>query len=73
MSKIEEITDNMAEHFCNNLCWHPKRTDISQEQLEDICCECQMGKYMCDILNESERKRESAWTRKLMSRFMMAV
>lgn len=74
-SRMEELTDKIAEHFCSDLCRHPHRTDISQDELDDICCECQIGKFVCDILNEHERfvsgrKQESAWASKLMNRFM---
>lgn len=76
MSRMEELTDKMAEHFCGNLCRHPYRTDISQDQLDDICDECQMGEFICDILNEHNHeelgnKQKSEWTRNLMEKFMV--
>ena len=55
MGRMEEIIDKMAEHFCGSLCRHPYRTDITQNELDDICFECQMEKFVCDILNENER------------------
>lgn len=57
MSKTEEtivdkLTTEMMEHICDNICKHPCRTDIDQEELEEICAECKMGKFVCDICNE---------------------
>lgn len=50
-TKMDEITTKLAEHFCDNLCKHSCRTDISQEQLDEICADCKMGQFICDILN----------------------
>lgn len=52
MNNMDKITTEMAEHFCDELCRHPFRTDITQEQLDEICDGCEMGKYICCILNE---------------------
>lgn len=40
----------MMEHLCDNLCYLPK-TVTNQEELDCICAECKMGKFICDILN----------------------
>lgn len=48
---INRITTEMMEHICDNLCKHPNRVDMTQEELEDICAECKMGKFVYDILN----------------------
>ena len=50
-TKMDQITTEMAEYFCDKLCRHSCRTDITQEELEDICCGCEMGRFVCDILN----------------------
>lgn len=48
---MEQITTEMMEHICDNLCKHPSRPDITQEELDAICDECKMGEYVCSILN----------------------
>jgi hypothetical protein len=48
-SSINNITTNMMEHLCDNLCCHAKTTE--QESLDAICAECKMSQYVCDILN----------------------
>lgn len=75
MGRMEEIIDKMAEHFCGSLCWNPHRTDITQNELDDICFECQMQKFVCDILNENERIRADKrqmpiWYSRIMGKFM---
>lgn len=54
MDKINQITTEMAEHICDELCRHPRDTG-DDEKLEDICAECKLGQYICDILNECQR------------------
>lgn len=47
---MENIVDSMAEYICDNVCKHPVKC-TSEEELDDICCECNLGRYVCDILN----------------------
>lgn len=51
LTKMDLLTTKMAEHICDNLCAYPKVTP-NQEVLEDICANCKMGQFICDILNE---------------------
>lgn len=46
----DQITTEMMEHICDHLCRFPESA-ASQEQLEDICAECKMGQFVCDLLN----------------------
>lgn len=48
---MDKLTTEMMEHICDNLCKHPIREGQTQDELEDICAECKMGKFVCDILN----------------------
>ena len=48
---IDQITTEMMEHICDNICMHPIRVGQTQDKLDDICAECKMGKFVCDILN----------------------
>jgi len=50
-SGMDKTTTEMMEHICDNLCRHPEKA-TDQDALEDICAECKMGKYVCDILNQ---------------------
>ncbi|MFA9464070.1 MAG: hypothetical protein ACERKN_07225 [Velocimicrobium sp.] len=55
--KVDEITTEMIEHVCDNICKHlgnVSDTGITQDELEEICCECKMGEYVCNLLNLSE-------------------
>lgn len=57
--KLDDLTTDMAEHICDNLCKYPEvyngnhagLPECDGVPLEDICTECKMGKYICDILN----------------------
>lgn len=53
--KMEQITTEMAEYFCDKICKHPMECQ-NEEELKEICFECKMGKFICDILNEYNRK-----------------
>lgn len=54
MSKIDNITTVMMEYICDTLCRYPT-TAADQDQLDDICAECEMGKFVCDILNNCQK------------------
>lgn len=48
---MDKLTTGMAEHICDNLCKYPMECQ-DKESLEEICCDCRMGQFICDILNE---------------------
>lgn len=48
---MEKTTTEMAEYICDKLCKEPLKAK-SQEELEEVCCECQLGSFICGILNE---------------------
>lgn len=50
---IDQITTELAEYICDELCRHPK--DLAEKELEEICCECKLGQYICDTLNECQK------------------
>lgn len=52
---IDQITTEMAEHICDELCRYSNSKELSELELEEICCECKLGQYICDILNECQR------------------
>ena len=53
-SDMEKITTEFAEYICDSLCKHPGEC-FRQETLDEICVECKMGKFICDILNTYNR------------------
>lgn len=64
---MDKLTTEMVEHICDNLCRHP-RARQTQDELDDICAECKMGKFVCDILNTYNRLNdfEKSQTHKLL-------
>ena len=54
-NKMEKITTEMAEFICDKICKNPINTQ-NEEQLEDICLECKLSQYMCDIENTFNSK-----------------
>lgn len=54
---MDKLAAEMMEHICDNLCKHPCNAN-DQEELEDICAECKMGKFVCDILNAHNRLKK---------------
>lgn len=58
---MDKLTTEMMEHICDNLCKHPCNAK-DQEELDDICAECKMGKFVCDILNTYNRHMQQATT-----------
>lgn len=57
-NKMDEITTKMAEHICDKLCKYPLMKFEGDECLEDICCECEIGQFICDIQNTYNRLNE---------------
>lgn len=55
---MDKLTTEMMEHICDNLCKHPIRVGQTQDELDDICAECKMGKFICDILNAHNRLKD---------------
>lgn len=49
-NEMDQVLSPMMEHICDNLCRFPKEVP-DQDALEELCAECQMGKYVCLILN----------------------
>lgn len=50
MKDLNEITTKMMEHVCDKLCRYSREAQ-DQEELEYICSECKMGRFVCDIIN----------------------
>ena len=48
-TKMDKIVTEMAEHICDKLCRFPREMD--QEELDEHCCDCKMGQFICDIQN----------------------
>lgn len=56
---MDEITTEMMEHICDNLCKYPDQ--LSEEELEDKCTtDCKMGRFVCDILNQYNKVNDFA-------------
>lgn len=47
---MDQLTTEMAEYFCDKLCVHPK-VETNQKNLDKICDDCKVRKFICDILN----------------------
>ena len=57
---MEKLTTEMMEHICDNICKYPCNIkDV--EKLEDICAECKMGQFVCDILNAYNRLQQASY------------
>lgn len=52
---IDNITTEMMEHICDNICRYPVM-GLGDVELEDICAECKMDQYVCDIINNSNHQ-----------------
>lgn len=50
MKTIDEITTEMMEHICDKLCRHSVES-MDQESQEEICCECEMGRFSNELMN----------------------
>lgn len=51
--KMDQITTEMMEYICDNLCAYPDTA--SGDKLEEICAECKMGNYLTAIFVEQEK------------------
>lgn len=57
MKDLNSITTEMMEHICDNLCWYPEEVK-DPDELERVCAECKMGKFVCDIINPGKSNFE---------------
>lgn len=57
-NKMDKIVTAMAEHICDHLCRFPREIS-DQEELDNICVGCGMAQYICNILNEHSRAKQS--------------
>ena len=48
---MDKITEEMMEHVCDKICRFPWKIS-DQEEMDAICDSCEMGKHVCNILNE---------------------
>ena len=51
---MERLTTEFAEYICDKLCKEPLKAK-NQEELEEVCCECSLGSFICNICNEYNR------------------
>ncbi len=51
---MEQIVEEMMEYVCDCLCKH--RTGADQEELDEICCECEMGRFREEILKHNAKE-----------------
>lgn len=67
---MDEITTQMMEYICDNICKHPKE-QTEQDALEVICADCKMGQFVCDILNEYNRLNDfdNSQCKKVMEKY----
>jgi len=49
-NEMDKITTELAEWTCDQICIYPQKIH-NEEMLTDICCECALGSYICQILN----------------------
>ena len=55
---MDELLEEMFAHVCDKLCKYPNAAD--EEELEDICCECEIGRYVNEIKEKAAVKDEKA-------------
>ena len=53
-NEMEKIVAPMMEHVRDHLCRFPKEIS-DQEEMDRICGGCEMGQYVCDILNQYDK------------------
>jgi len=51
---MDKIVESMMEHVCDDICRYPKEA-AEQEELDVTCADCEMGQYVCEILNTYNR------------------
>ena len=49
-SDMEKLTTALAEYVCDDKCFF-REVCGNQEHLDEICDECKLGKFICDICN----------------------
>lgn len=49
-TKMDQITTAMREYVCEHICPFPWEVS-DQEEMDRICADCQMDRYLAEILN----------------------
>lgn len=49
-NEMDHVLETMMEHVCDDICRFRKEV-TTQEDLEAVCAECEMGQHICNILN----------------------
>lgn len=52
---MKKITTELAEYVCDNLCKFPCQSS-DQDELDSHCSECNMEKFINDVLNTYNSK-----------------
>lgn len=50
LNEMDKVLEKMMEHICDDICRFRKEVS-TQEDLEAVCANCEMGKHICNILN----------------------
>lgn len=49
--KNSEITAEMMEKICDELCRHPREIE-DEDDLIDVCCMCPIATFICELDNK---------------------
>ena len=49
-NEMDIVIENMMSYVCDSICQYPAKAE-NEEELSEICSNCQMGKHVCDITN----------------------
>jgi hypothetical protein len=49
-SEMDKVIEDMMGYVCDYICQYRAKAK-NEEELSEICNDCQMGKHVCDILN----------------------
>lgn len=55
---LDKITTEMMEYICDSLCKYPEM-ESDEETQEELCADCKMGKFVCDILNHRKMAEQT--------------
>lgn len=74
-TKMDKLTTEFAEYICNNICVHTFNDELTQEEVENICIDCKIGEFVCDVSNEYNRifEFDKSQSAKLMQKYSEIV
>jgi len=78
-NEMDKVIENMMNHVCDCICQYPEKA-ANEEELSEICSNCQMGKHVYNISNTYNgltdnqlQDQDMNWKNHILGRFSKVI